>query len=109
MPFENGVRKEARHQSGCRCVICNRVRRKRELDVHSVDRSHQSGTAMVLCTAQSGSGCHTLIHKLAKEPDEVKKLSMMAANLAGLSEAYEMLRHGVPEEVIRRRLVRRPF
>lgn len=109
MTFSEKMRKRAKHEANCRCMICNGGGEWGEVDVHSIDRSHQPGTAMVLCRRQRGGNCHQIIHTLAGTPEEVRRLSVAAASFGNLALAVEMIDGGVPVNLIRKKLNQRPF
>jgi hypothetical protein len=46
---------------------------------------------------------------MTNDPIELRKVSLIAAEFGGLSEAIRMVKKGVPENIIRRRLVRRGY
>ncbi len=95
------------------CQICNEWHPPRNgqrvyLDAHSLDRSH-TDAGMCVCRNNGNGNCHDKIHKTAQEPEEVRRVSETAAQLAGLAWAYQMIENGEPERRIRRLLNRRPY
>ena len=116
MAFGGSRAKEIRRDSGYYCAICGEWHPPRkhelrpELDAHSLDRTHRD-MGMPVCSAslKGKASCHQRLHDTTNDPAELRKVSLTAAELGGLAEAIRMVNGGVPENIIRRRLLRRGY
>lgn len=106
MTFGKGIKREIHERSGFYCQVCGQWRPPHKhdaapnLEAHSTDRTHLDwGTSTC---SRNLSPCHTLLHQVTNDPDELKKITETAAQLTGLSVAMQMAEAGVDEKRIRR-------
>ena len=99
-----------RERAGYYCQVCGEwippVRGKKTvLDAHSTTHDHKD-EGITACSSQRRDGCHTRLHLVAKDDEDLRKISLGAVELNNLSMAVRMVAQGVPERRIRRVLAR---
>jgi hypothetical protein len=66
-----------------------------------MDKSHKDN-GLSVCRPRVSGDCHTRLHKITDDPEQLEKISRMAAELNSLSMANKLLAQDVPEKRVRR-------